>query len=178
MKCARDVLRLLLFFFVVTLPSHAQTSGLGEEKEAALFLERILRPWSQVIPRWDRDPTTKEWQSARVICGQAAPERVNVQPKGNATASLPPRSERFGHIAFYRGDKGLQMVDWRNGAILMFPNFNAGRAANGAPVYKLHGDGHDIVAALGQTQTDSGEAVVMVFDGGLYLSCRQPESDR
>jgi len=153
----------------------AQTAS-QQEQQAAIFLERILRPWSLVLKPWDRDATNAEWASAQADC--KTPKKVAVtKPAGDAEDALPPESELLGSLAFYRGAKGLQSVELPGGKIEMFPNVQVGVSQTGAPAYQISNSGRTIQIAMGKVPVEGKPSVVMNFDDGLYLSCRQPNDN-
>ncbi len=164
----------------ILLASPLQTlaqSATEQEKQAAVFLERVLRPWSLVVKPWNRDVTEAEWATARTDC--VTPKAVaDPMPVGEAEDKLPPRSELLGSTAFYRGAIGLQSVDIATGKMEVFPNVQVGRSQNGAPAYQISNDERTIQIAMGKVPAGEESAVVMLFDGGLYLSCRQPADDQ
>ena len=162
---------------IATSSTASAQSASQQEQQAAIFLERILRPWSLVLKTWDRDVIDAEWLSAKADC--VTPKRVaTTRPDAGAENALPPQSELFGSLAFYRGAKGLQSVELPEGTIEVFPNVQVGVSQTGAPAYQISNDNRTIQIAMGKVPVKGKPSVVMIFDGGLYLSCRQPTGDR
>ncbi len=167
---------LLAVSIAALVQSARAQSATEQEKQAAVFLERILRPWSLVLKPWDRDATEAEWKTAQADCNTKK-TIANPISAGEAENKLPPDSELVGSIAFYRGAKGLQNIEMASGKIEVFPNVQVGRSANGAPAYQISNDQRTIQIAMGKVPVGGKASVVMIFDGGLYLSCRQPAND-
>ncbi|MGI9357520.1 MAG: hypothetical protein ACR2PF_20475 [Rhizobiaceae bacterium] len=166
----------LAVMVLATLPVAFAQSASQQEQQAAIFLEQILRPWSLVLKPWDRDATSAEWASTKADC--MTPKKVeSTKPVGDAEDALPPESELFGSLAFYRGAMGLQSIELPGGTIEVFPNVQVGVSQTGAPAYQISNDDRTIQIIIGKVPMAGKPSVMMIFDGGLYLSCRQPVDD-
>lgn len=142
-------------------------------RQAAIFLEQILRPWALVLPEWTRDPSGDEWSKATTLC--ETPARIDtVKPVGNADPIPPPATELFGSLAFYRGKSGLQLLNMSDGVAKLYPDIKVSRTANDTPIYQVGNAAEKITVAIGATPVNGERKVIMAWGNALYLSCRQP----
>ena len=161
----------------VLLPQQAKAQTSDAETNRAvmqlsvLFLQQVVGAWSVVLPKWDRDPTEKDWQTALERCSTTMPIE---SPKiiGDADPQMPPSELLVGSLVYYRGPSGLQQLSAIEGDLRKFPKLQIGRSNNDTPVYQIAGSGGAATMSLGKIPSDKGEFIVMIRDSTLLLRCQ------
>ena len=161
-------------------PALAQTAS-AEGNQAALrlsviFLEQVVGAWSVVLPTWDRDPTSDDWQTALQRCSTKI-DTSSPAVIGDASPQLPQAELLVGSLVYYRGPDGLQQLSADENDIRKFPQLQIGRAKNDTPVYQITGSGGTSTISIGKIPSDEKELIVMIKDGTLLLRCQPNASE-
>lgn len=150
--------------------SWAQDESSQTVRQSAVFLEQIVGAWAIVLPKWDRDPSSDDWQKARANCSVAvsdfAPNTIE-----DASAAPPSPGHLYGNLIYYRGPDGLQQYDRSRNEARLFPELRVGKARNGSPVYQISGSGGQIVVTIGKVPSDQQPEIVLIRGSELYLKC-------
>ena len=161
-------------------PALAQTAS-AEGNQAVLrlsviFLEQVVGAWSVVLPTWDRDPTSEDWQTALQRCSTKI-DTSSPAVVGDASPQLPQAELLVGSLVFYRGPDGLQQLSSIDNDIRKFPKLQIGRSKNDTPVYQITGSGGNATISIGKIPSDEKELIVMIKDGTLLLRCQPNASE-
>ncbi len=141
-------------------------------RQSAIFLEQVVGPWALILPKWNVDPTSDDWKTARQSC-LAPLAAQNPEVVKDADPKIPPKDMLFGSLVYYRGADGLQQYSAADNQIRSYPNLRVGRSNSGAPVYEISGSGGKVIINIGKINSDSGSAIVMVRENALLLRCKQ-----
>lgn len=168
----KPVLILAVLMGAVFTNGWAQNESAPSVRQSAIFLEQIVGAWALVLPKWDRDPTSQDWQTARTSC---AAQVSNFAPVLIENASLEPPSPglMFGDLIFYRGPDGLQQYEMSSNEARLFPQLRIGQTRSGSPAYQISGSGGQIVVTIGKIPSDHEAEIVLVRGGELYMKCTQ-----
>ena len=177
MSISKAMSSLIAVGFLTAFPVvvHAQTDA--ESRQAAMsksvvFLEQVIGAWSQVLPKWDSDPTPENWQSALANCSSQMPSS-DIKVIGDADPQLPPRQLLVGDLVYYRGKDGLQQFTGPDQELRKFPQLRLGQSSNGTIMYQISNSNDDesVTISISKIPLPNGNAIVMVREQALYLRC-------